>query len=171
MAELLVRWTDHTHPDPDVDRRGSYKRGYVISVQPDDHEWGRKESKQRWLAEGFSEEDWHGRTVILKLPNRSAAALSILAQTQQGIDDNGSEYTRGRKNLPGTYRRREWGIALDNFPPGLLKKLDRDGEITFGAAELTVRNGNADIDKDGVQTTVVGAITRVRDGLGFDPPE
>lgn len=42
MAEILVRWTDNTHADPAKDA-WCYKRGDVVVVMPDGHEWGRKE--------------------------------------------------------------------------------------------------------------------------------
>jgi hypothetical protein len=43
MARLLVKAVDYTHPDPDEDRRGSFKRGDVVAVMPDGHVWGEKE--------------------------------------------------------------------------------------------------------------------------------
>lgn len=43
MARLLVKAIDYTHPDPEIDRQGAYKRGDIVAVMPDDHEWGGKE--------------------------------------------------------------------------------------------------------------------------------
>lgn len=43
MCELLVRLIDNHHPDPVKDARACYKRGDVVVVKPDEHEWGKKE--------------------------------------------------------------------------------------------------------------------------------
>ena len=32
MAQLLIMDRDNTHPDPDIDRRGSWKRGMVAGA-------------------------------------------------------------------------------------------------------------------------------------------
>lgn len=50
MAELLVKAVDATHPDPAKDARGCYKRGDVVCVQPDGHEWGRLEGLPRFVV-------------------------------------------------------------------------------------------------------------------------
>ncbi|MFQ5354613.1 MAG: hypothetical protein ACE5DR_06665, partial [Thermodesulfobacteriota bacterium] len=42
MAELLIRLKDNTHSDAVKDRM-CYKRGDVVVVMPDGHEWGRAE--------------------------------------------------------------------------------------------------------------------------------
>lgn len=43
MAEILIKATDATHPDPAKDRRGCYKRGMPVVVMPDGHPWGAEE--------------------------------------------------------------------------------------------------------------------------------
>lgn len=40
MAEALIKAVDFVHPDPDIDRRGAHKRGDIIVVMPDGHQWG-----------------------------------------------------------------------------------------------------------------------------------
>ncbi len=42
MAELLIRLRDNTHTDPAKDRM-CYKRGDIVVVMPDGHQWGRAE--------------------------------------------------------------------------------------------------------------------------------
>lgn len=48
MARLLVKAIDHNHPDPEIDRKSSYKRGDVVCVMPDDHVWGRAEAPPKF---------------------------------------------------------------------------------------------------------------------------
>ena len=55
MAEILIKAIDFTHPDPDIDRVGSYKKGMIVFVKDDGYIWGRKQSKQQWLADGRAE--------------------------------------------------------------------------------------------------------------------
>lgn len=43
MARLLVKAVDYTHTDPEIDKRGAYKRGDVVVVMPDGHVWGNAE--------------------------------------------------------------------------------------------------------------------------------
>jgi len=42
MAELLIRLKNNTHPDAVKDRM-CYKRGDIVVVMPDGHQWGRAE--------------------------------------------------------------------------------------------------------------------------------
>ncbi len=42
MAELLIRLKDNTHPDAVKDRM-CYKRGDIVVVMPDGHQWGSAE--------------------------------------------------------------------------------------------------------------------------------
>lgn len=43
MAELLIKAVDASHPDPDKDEAGCYKKGDIVHVVDDGHEWGAKE--------------------------------------------------------------------------------------------------------------------------------
>lgn len=47
--EILVKAEDHTHPDPEKDRRGAYKKGDVVVVMADGHPWGAKEGPPRFV--------------------------------------------------------------------------------------------------------------------------
>lgn len=49
MARLLVKATDNTHPDPVKDLR-CYKRGDVVVVMPDGHEWGKEEGPPKFFT-------------------------------------------------------------------------------------------------------------------------
>jgi hypothetical protein len=46
MAELLVKAISNSHIDPTKDQRGCYKRGDVVVVMPDGHQWGKEEHPQ-----------------------------------------------------------------------------------------------------------------------------
>lgn len=50
MAELLIRLINNQHSDATKDKRGSYKRGDVVVVMPDGHEWGLKERPPRFAV-------------------------------------------------------------------------------------------------------------------------
>jgi hypothetical protein len=60
VAELLVFAGNRVHPDPEVDRVGSYKKGDIIHVAPDSWQWGLKEGPPDF--------------VIVKVPGVSLAA-------------------------------------------------------------------------------------------------
>lgn len=50
MAEILVRAVNNVvSPDADLDRRDGAKKGDVISVQPDGHQWGGLEGPPRFV--------------------------------------------------------------------------------------------------------------------------
>jgi hypothetical protein len=61
VAELLVFAGNRVHPDPEVDRVGSYKKGDIIHVAPDSWQWGLKEGPPDF--------------VIVKVPGVSLAAM------------------------------------------------------------------------------------------------
>lgn len=46
--------------------------GTPITVQPDGHVWGRKESLKQWLASGETRESWHGLTRVIQVPGTPA---------------------------------------------------------------------------------------------------
>jgi hypothetical protein len=49
MARLLIKAVDSVHADPLTDKQGCYKRGDVVSVQEDSHNWGGKEGLPTFL--------------------------------------------------------------------------------------------------------------------------
>jgi len=53
MCELIVKAVDATHPDPEKDRRGCYKRGYPVAVYPDGTKWGACECLPRFVIIKF----------------------------------------------------------------------------------------------------------------------
>lgn len=114
MAEILIKAVDATHSDPDKDRRGCYKQGMPVVVQPDGHQWG--------SAEGLP------NFVILKLPGIPVDKVQKFID--QDVVDNGVD-GEGRP-IRETYRRRLWKIDWASLPAGARNKLLNDGEITIG---------------------------------------
>jgi len=117
MAELLIKAINHTHSDPIKDRRGAYKRGMVVGVQADGHQWGAKEALPRF--------------VIVKIPGVPNSKVKSLLSPQTE-DDNG---TLGVANL-AVFRRRRWRLNWNNLPPSIKQKLRDDGEITTTKAQI-----------------------------------
>lgn len=112
MAEILIKAIDHTHPYPDKDRRGAYKRGMPVVVMPDGHEWGREERLPKFI--------------VLKIPGVSVEKVKKYIDPQ--LEDAPNE--RGSYN---TYRRRLWKLRWDDLPAGARNKLRDDGELTIKA--------------------------------------
>lgn len=50
MAELLIKATNATHSDPEKDARGCWKRGDIVVVMPDGHEWGGEERLPKFVV-------------------------------------------------------------------------------------------------------------------------
>jgi hypothetical protein len=115
MAEILIKAVDAVHSDPEKDRRGCYKRGMPVVVQPDGHQWG--------SAEGLP------NFVVLKLPGVPVKKARKFID-QDMIDDGLEEDGITPKKV--TYRRRLWQIQWNDLPVGARNKLLADGEITIG---------------------------------------
>lgn len=49
MAEILVFAINKTNPDPDIDRRGCYKKGYPVVIKPDGWGWGGEERLPKFV--------------------------------------------------------------------------------------------------------------------------
>lgn len=50
IYEMLVKAVDHSHPDPEIDRRGCYKKGDIVVVRPAGHKWGAKETLPKFVV-------------------------------------------------------------------------------------------------------------------------
>lgn len=138
MCEILFYARNNTHPDPEKDRRGCYKRGMPVQVQEDGHVWGRLESKQVWIAEGRDPAQWpsQGKFAIVKIPGvPKGRALAFL--DEQFVDDVGLDYFRTVLDLrPSRYRRRAWRLLVDNIPNNLRNQLLNNGEVTVTVTQV-----------------------------------
>ena len=134
MAELLIKIKDHTNPNPTKDREGAYKKGMIIIVVEDNYLWARMESKQQWIAEGNSVDDWHNKTAILKIPGLAIAKVEELI-SQQIEDDDGVPIFDVR-DRPFTFRRRRWRLLIDSLPASIRNTIIADGEVTTTKAKI-----------------------------------
>lgn len=73
MCELLVRVVDKTNADPYVDANHCLKRGDVVSIHADGHEWGRGE---------LGNPDW----IIVKVPGVSVTDAAAFQASE--VDDD-----------------------------------------------------------------------------------
>lgn len=129
MAELLIKIKNYTHPDPNIDRQGAYKKGMIVHVVEDGYPWARKESKQEWLIQGNDAVDWHGRTAILKIPGLAVAKVKELMSVQSE-DDTGAPHYEDDGIEPRMYRKRRWWLLIDSIPQSIKNAIQADGEVT-----------------------------------------
>jgi hypothetical protein len=127
MAELLIKARNAQHDDPDTDRRGSYKRGDVVVVMPDGHQWGAKEGLPNFVK--------------IKIPGLDHVAIAELASEQDEDDAGQPYYEPGSAILAegpvlSIYRRRRWRILVDNIPVTIRNKLRDTGEATVTRAQI-----------------------------------
>ena len=107
---MLVKAIDATHPDPDKDRRGCYKRGMPVVVMDDGHEWGKEERLPKF--------------VIIKIPLTSKDKIMKYIDPEPGLDVEGNIIID---------RRRMWKIRLADLPLLARNKLQLSGELTIKA--------------------------------------
>lgn len=123
MAELLIKAVDATHADADKDRRGCYKRGDIVLIKPDGHEWGRKELLAP--ADG-------GKFVVVKIPGVSPSQVRNAIRRLWSIDPDAS----------GEDRRRRIRIDVHLLPANVRQTLNTTGQFTttWNAVRQFVRN-------------------------------
>lgn len=110
MAEILIKAVNATHPDPETDRTGCYKRGMPVVVMPDGHPWGSAERLPRF--------------VVIKVPGVP------VDRVQKYI---GPEYTPSPEVDPAVYRRRVWQIRWADLPAAARNKLTNTGQLIVKA--------------------------------------
>lgn len=71
MAEFLIKAIDATHSDPEKDARGCYKRGDIVVVMPDGHEWGKCECLPKF--------------VIVKIPGLDHEQAKKYTEEHEGV--------------------------------------------------------------------------------------
>ena len=135
MAEFLIKVTNNTHPDPEKDRRGSYKRGMVVRVERDGFLWGAEETKQSWIAAGRDPLLWPGYFYLVKVPQVTYEQVIALVNTQV-TDDSGNLLTDDG-GMPITFRRREYVLKIDTLKPSIKAALESAGEVTVAVNEIS----------------------------------
>jgi len=149
MAEILFKIVDHVNPDPVKDREGAYKAGMPIAVFEDGHVYGRMESKQQWLAEGFSYAGWHRKTAIIRIPGVSVAKVESIIEPQTDNDSGAQLRDTGEgAGVPDilladpnawplyTFRRRRWQLKIADVPNVVKQAIQQYGEYTTTPAAI-----------------------------------
>ena len=108
MAELLILAFDTSNKDPERDVF-AYKKGHVISVQPDGHTWGKEECLPKFY--------------IVKLPKVSVADVQKYLEPKMDLFSTAEEKP--------TIAIRKYKLDLANLPTLAKTALERDGEITL----------------------------------------
>jgi len=70
MAELLIKSSDTTNPDPVKDLRGCYKKGDVVVIKPDGWKWGKEELKKE-------------KFYILRIPDKKPEELEQIVKEDE----------------------------------------------------------------------------------------
>ena len=110
MAEFLIKAVDETHSDPVEDQRGCYKRGDIVVVMPDGHEWGKEEGLPKF--------------VVVKIPD--LAVSKARKYTDPVI--NGVTGLMTRRRL----RR----VLVDDVPSSIKQQLRSTGEVTVTMTQI-----------------------------------
>lgn len=124
MCEILIFAGNNTHPDPEKDRRGSWKLGYAVVVKEDGHEWGAEEGLPKF--------------VVVKIPGVPAAKAEAFLEPQM-VDDAGVpvyENVIVAQPIRAIYRRKAWRVAWASLPAGVQNILQTTGAITVTVAQI-----------------------------------
>lgn len=112
MAEILIKAIDATHPDPEKDRRGCYKRGMPVVVMPDGHQWGKDERLPKF--------------VVIKLPGVSVEKVRKYIEPELApVPDPAGIFP--------LHRRRLWSITWDDLPAQARNALKSREELVIKA--------------------------------------
>jgi len=84
IKELLIKAVDAHHPDIKVDGAGCYKKGDVVCIMPEGHEWGAKECLPKFLV------------VKADISDVEAADL-VLSELSPLVDKDGKAEIRTRR--------------------------------------------------------------------------
>lgn len=124
MCEILIFAGNNTHPDPEKDRRGCWKRGYPVVVKEDGHEWG---AEERWP-----------KFAILKLPGVPAAKVEAFLDPQMEDDAGVPFYETIPEANPrrAIYRRKAHHLKWAALPAGVRNTLQTTGAYTTTVAEI-----------------------------------
>jgi hypothetical protein len=127
MAELLIKAVSHTHPDPIKNVRGCYKRGDIVVIKENGHQWGREEL----LAPASG-----GKFVVIRISDVTVAQVHNFIQNKWGFRADDPE----RDENQATTRRRRLGLDPQLLPAGARNTLNTTGfyETTWPAVRAFV---------------------------------
>ena len=112
MAEFLIKAISATHPNPDKDRSGCYKRGDIVVVMPDGHKWGNAECLPTF--------------VIVKIPGLSVETAMKYIEPA---------YVLGNEEF-GIAERRRWTVLVDTIPNSIKNQLLSTGQVTVTLSQI-----------------------------------
>jgi len=111
MAEFLIKAADSTHPDPEKNDRGCYKRGDIVEVRPDGATYGRLEGLPNFLKVKVTGLDYEKARTYM---------------SQQVMGDISGE----TPDPSMMTKRRKYKLRVDDIPETLLSELTGKGEVT-----------------------------------------
>jgi len=112
MAELLILAFDTSNKDPERDVF-AYKKGHVISIQPDGHKWGKEECLPKFY--------------VVKLPK--VAVSDVEKYLEQKIDILSTEEERK------TIAIRKYKLDVANLPTLEKSTIEKDGVLTLKSVD------------------------------------
>jgi hypothetical protein len=110
VAYLLIKAVDAVNTDPDVDRRGCYKRGMIVEVREDGSPLGTSETLPLFVR--------------INVPMITAERVRKYMEP---------EYSGIPLEVPEVYRRRRWQIRWADLPAAARNKLQTQGFLTIKA--------------------------------------
>lgn len=111
MAEFLIKARDPIDLPKDEEKRNRcYRRGDIVVVMPDGHEWGKEERLPKF--------------VVVKVAGMSVETAQKYIEPR--AVDSGLVDVRGRAILRTTARRR-WKILVDTVPTAVKTALTKSG--------------------------------------------
>ena len=115
MCEILIKAIDAKHSDPAKNERGCYKRGDIVVVMPDGHQWGSEEGLPRFVR--------------VKIPGLDPETVKHIIEPHQDTTDPDP------KNWV-MLARRKWRVLVDDVPQGIIDQLRDNGEVTVTVNQI-----------------------------------
>ncbi len=124
MAEFLIKAIDANHLNPVKDKSGCYKRGDVVVVHPDGHEWGKSEGPPKF--------------VIVKIPGMTVEEAQKYVKSEGDAPD---------PENPITLTRRKYKFHIDDISEEVKNELETKGvvAITKTQAEGFLKDKTEDV--------------------------
>lgn len=122
------------HSDQEADRRGCYKRGDVVGVFEDDHQFGRKEGLPKFVR--------------LRIPGTAKALAQRLVEEDD--EDDAGKPDLDERGERRALRRRRWKVDIPALPAAVRNALAKDGEASITRAQIRARLRRK---RDGAQFT------------------
>jgi len=124
MAEFLVKAIDTTHSNPIINEQGCFKKGDIVQVQPNNHQWGEAEGLPSFVIVKVPELD---HNLVLNRMNKWEKTVSVnVIQSDPVLD---AARVSVSVDLPGASNK--YAITLEQIQTWLKKW----GATIYSAAE------------------------------------